>query len=145
MTSRFACRPNRHWRTGSIFRDFSAFGVEQNPTPGRHEDDQHVVVDQGVHHGGLHYGMASYTRTRTHLGTLARRRFDPARTQPLSSQMPPHYPSHPAHNIRMTFLEGREVDGCETSPAVDGEPRRREVNTIRLETISDFLGGLVRV
>ena len=30
MTSRFACRPNRHWRTGSIFRDFSAFGVEQN-------------------------------------------------------------------------------------------------------------------
>jgi|TARA_B110000971_G_C19728740_1_gene372038 hypothetical protein len=45
----------------------------------------------------------------------------------------------------MTFLEGRKVDGCETSPAVDGEPRRREVNTIRLETISDFLGGLVRV
>ena len=89
--------------------------------------------------------MASYTRTRTHLGTLARRRFDPARTQPLFSQMPPHYPSHPAHNIRMTFLEGRKVDGCETSPAVDGEPRRREVNTIRLETISDFLGGLVRV
>ena len=46
----------------------------------------------------------------------------------------------------MTFLEGRKVDGCETSPAVDGEPRRREeVKTIRLETISDFLGGLVRV
>jgi len=45
----------------------------------------------------------------------------------------------------MTFLEGRKVDGCATSPAVDGEPRRREVNTIRLETISDFLGGLVRV
>jgi len=45
----------------------------------------------------------------------------------------------------MTFLEGRKVDGCATSPAVDGEPRRREVNTIRLETISDFLGGLVGV
>ena len=29
----------------------------------RQEDDQHVGVDQGVHHGGLHYGMASYTRT----------------------------------------------------------------------------------
>ena len=89
--------------------------------------------------------MASYTRTRTHLGTLARRRFNPARTQPLSSQMLPHYPSHPAHNIRMTFLEGRKVDGCATSPAIDGEPRRREVNMIRLETISDFLGGLVGV
>ena len=35
----------------------------------RQEDDQHVGVDQGVHRGGLHHGMASYTRTRTHLGT----------------------------------------------------------------------------
>ena len=89
--------------------------------------------------------MASYTRTRTHLGTLARRRFNSARAQSLSSQMPPRYPSLPAHNIRMTFLEGWKVDGCATSPAIDGEPRRREVKMIRLETISDFLGGLVGV
>ena len=128
--------------------------MEQNPPPGstrqrshteRQEDEHHAGVDQGVHHGGLHHGMASYTRTRTHLGTLARRRFNLARTQPLSSEMLPHYPSHPAHTIRMTFLEGRKVDGCATSPAIDGEPRRREVNMIRLETISDFLGGLVGV
>ena len=45
----------------------------------------------------------------------------------------------------MTFLEGWKVDGSATSPAIDGEPRWREVKMIRLETISDFLGGLVGV
>ena len=36
--------PNPHWRTGSIFRDFSAFGVEQNPPPGSTRSDKKMIT-----------------------------------------------------------------------------------------------------